>query len=320
MTTSPHQTRFLPVATGPYGLVGRGLWQMFPGLAPVDISAPPPDFPTPAIFLPPADITDLASLTKVFGQAASAAKGRPVVLFHLAALTDTRGDQMGLFERVNVQGTENVLKACRAIGAKMIHISTDYVFEAGEKSGDSYSEDDRPAIPPQTAYALSKYRAENLVLDHSSSGESVIARIAFPYGTMGPRAGLAEKYLQKMKECRGSKQPMRLFTDQRICPSYIPDIVRGLSLIAEQLSRGNMGRRVFHFVGEATTPYDFGKMVQRLFGYDDVAIEASSVKGTRYAANLELSTKKTAEFLGWRSTPPLEALSQFKVLLAQNEK
>ncbi len=316
MPTSAHQTSVLPIATGPYGLVGRGLWKLFPGLIPVDVAPPPPDFPPPEVSLPSADITDLAALTHVLEKAAAVARGRTIVLFHLAALTDTRGDQTDLFEKVNVLGTENVLKACRGIGARMIHISTDYVFESGDKSDGSYTEDDRPGVPPKTAYSLSKYRAENLLLDQSLPGEAAVARIAFPYGTLGPRAGLAEKYLQKMKECRQSKQPMRLFDDQRICPSYIPDIVRGLGSIAGKLASGESGRRTFHLVGEATTPWDFGKLIQRLFGYDDVAIESSSVRGTRYAANLGLSTASTKEFLGWNSTPHPEALSQFKSLLA----
>jgi dTDP-4-dehydrorhamnose reductase len=304
--------RIFTIATGPYGLVGRGLWKTFPGLVPVDIAAPPPDFPTPEISLSPVDITNGGALSTALAGVSAAAKGRPIVVFHLAALTDTRGDQTDLFEKVNVLGTENVLKACRAIGARMVHISTDYVFESGDKADGSYSEDDRPASVPKTAYSLSKYRAENLLLDTSKVGEAVVARIAFPYGMAGPRAGLAEKYLQKMKECRETGQPMKLFNDQRICPSYIPDIVRGLDLIAQKVTAGDCRQRVFHLVGEATTPYDFGKTVQRVFGFDDVKIESSSVQGTRYAANLGLSTLKTEQALGWRATPHEDALSKVR--------
>ena len=306
------QAGMVTVATGPYGLVGRGLVRELPELIPIDIAAPPADFPARReLTLAPLDITDAGQITRALGRVAEAFPDRPIVVFHLAALTDTSSGDVARFEKVNVEGTDHVLSACRSVGARMIHISTDYVFEGETKTG-SYTELDRPTATPNTAYAVSKYRAENLVLDGSSASESAVARIAFPYGLPGPRAGLAEKYLAKMTELRQSKQPMRLFSDQRICPSYIPDIARGLKQIAERMLGGALQQRVFHLVGEPTTPLEFGTAIQRLFELFEVTLQSSSVEGTRYAANLALSTLETQQALGWRPTALDEALLGLK--------
>ena len=309
MNTPP----IVPVVTGPYGLVGRGLLREYPQLIPIDIAPLPASFSARRDFvLPPVDITDARQIESALQAVAAAFPGQSIVLFHLAALTDTSGDKVELFEKINVEGTRNVLSACRSVGARMVHISTDYVFEGESRTG-SYTELDRPTVSPKTAYAVSKYRAENLVLDDSSANEWAVARIAFPYGFPGPRAGLAEKYLAKLAELRQSKQPMRLFDDQNICPSYIPDVACGLKRIAERiLVEGSPQPRVFHLVGEATTPLEFGKAIQRLFDFGDVTIESSSVQGTRYAANLALATVETQQALGWHPMPHDEALRRLK--------
>ena len=259
-----------------------------------------------AVSLGPVDITDAAAVVQALDTVSKAAGGRPVVVVHLAALTDTKGEDPGPFERVNVQGTENVLRAAAKAGARFIHISTDYVF-AWESRDGAFAESDRPALPPPGPYAYSKFRAENLVLDAALPGTAV-ARIAFPYGGLGNRPGLDEKLVRRFRAARLSKTPVELFQDQTICPSYIPDVVKGLLLLIGFLVEGRPVPRVVHFVGDPVSPLDFGREVSRCFDFKDVALKEASVRGTPYAANLRLSSNETRQSLGWRPTPLRKAL------------
>jgi dTDP-4-dehydrorhamnose reductase len=303
------------LATGPFGLVGRRLLEEVPDLVPLDVVPAPPEVAArsrPAVSLPPVDITDAAAVVQALETVSKAAGGRPVVVIHLAALTDTKGEDPEPFERVNVRGTENVLRAASKVGARFIHISTDYVF-AGESREGAFAESDRPAVPPPGPYAASKFRAENLVLDAALPGTAV-ARIAFPYGGVGNRPGLEEKMIRRFEAARLSKTPVELFRDQTICPSYIPDVVKGLLLLVGRMAGEEGAPRVVHLVGDPVTPLDFGREVSRCFDFKDVALKAASVRGTPYAANLRLSSKETRRALSWIPTSHKAALAEIRLV------
>lgn len=100
------------------------------------------------------DITDPPALEATFR------KHDPTVVLHAAAYTDVSAaeHERARCWRVNVGGTRNVVRATARTGAKLVHISTDYVFE-GTTGG--YREDDPPG-PVRNYYALSKLAAEEL--------------------------------------------------------------------------------------------------------------------------------------------------------------
>ncbi len=108
-------------ATGPYGLVGLGLFEHFPGLAPLDVAPPPPEagarFKNPPT---PVDITDAGRLSAALAGLRKVDPSRPLLVVHLAAITDTKGTDDALYEKVNVQGTRNVLEAVLAAGGHLI--------------------------------------------------------------------------------------------------------------------------------------------------------------------------------------------------------
>jgi dTDP-4-dehydrorhamnose reductase len=296
-------------ATGAYGLVGRALFHPFPGLAVLDARPRPAELGTGGPALPAVDITDSAAVEEAFQAIGRLRRDRPLVFFHLAALTDTRDGREDMMERVNVTGTENVFRAALAAGAAFIHISTDYVFSAESRVGAPYTEDDRPSSPPSQPYAGSKFRAENFILD-ADAPRTAVVRIAFPYGGREPRPGLAEKLADRFEAARRDKSAVRLFEDQSICPSYIPDVARGLKAVADRLAGGGPARRVYHLTGPRTTPLEFGRWVREAFGYADVPVEPSSVAGTGYATNLWLSNALTSQALSWAPTPHREALRE----------
>ncbi|WP_027482714.1 SDR family oxidoreductase [Deinococcus pimensis] len=98
------------------------------------------------------DVRDLASVR------GAVERERPDLIVHAAAYTDVSGaerDRRACWD-VNVTGTRHVARAAREAGARLLHVSTDYVFD-GERGG--YREDDPPG-PPVNYYALTKLVAE----------------------------------------------------------------------------------------------------------------------------------------------------------------
>ena len=114
--------------------------------------------PSAATLAPPraaCDVTDPVSLARAFDE------HRPATVVHAAAYTDVSAaerDREACWD-VNVRGTRNVVEACRQAGARLVHISTDYVFW-GDSGG--YREDDPPG-PVRNYYALTKLVAEESV-------------------------------------------------------------------------------------------------------------------------------------------------------------
>ncbi|AIZ45833.1 dTDP-4-rhamnose reductase [Deinococcus radiopugnans] len=130
------------VLTGGGGRLGTELRALLPGLGAGVVA------PTSAEL----DITDGAQVMDVVRRT------HPNVIVHAAAYTDVGGAERNR-ERcwaVNVVGTRNMAQAASAVGAKLVQISTDYVF-SGETG--NYREDDTPG-PPVNFYALSKLVAE----------------------------------------------------------------------------------------------------------------------------------------------------------------
>ncbi|MCQ2390923.1 MAG: dTDP-4-dehydrorhamnose reductase [Kiritimatiellae bacterium] len=126
--------------------------------------------------LPECDMLDSASLQAAFSAF------RPEAVIHCAAMTkvDDCETKRDLAYRLNETGSANVAAACREAGARLIAISTDYVF-AGDGE-DAYAETDLPA--PRTVYGASKYAGERAVF--AALPEAVVLRIAWLYGADGP--------------------------------------------------------------------------------------------------------------------------------------
>jgi len=133
---------------------------------------------------------------------------RPTHVLHAGAFTDVDGcerDPVGAW-RANVDGTAEVARACRTLGARLVAVSTDYVFD-GEAG--PYGEDDRPN--PRGAYARSKRCGEEAALVLSPG--CAVARVAVVYsGRPGAKPTFATQVVEKLS--RG--EPVRAFADQRV--------------------------------------------------------------------------------------------------------
>lgn len=129
--------------------------------------------------------TDAAEMDITDAQATMAKikEVQPTVIFHCAAYTavDKAEDEgKELDEKINVDGTKNVAMAAEAVGATLIYISTDYVFDGTKKDGE-YATDDQ--VNPQNEYGRTKLLGEEAV--QSIMSKYYIIRTSWVFGQYG---------------------------------------------------------------------------------------------------------------------------------------
>ena len=139
---------------------------------------------------------------------------KPDCIVHCAAYTavDMAEDNIEACTKVNVNGTEYIAKACREIDAKMIYISTDYVFDG---SGNEPFEVDGK-INPHSVYGKTKYKGELKVKE--SLDKYFIVRISWVFGVNGNNFVKTMIRLGKEKEC------LNVVADQIGSPTYTADL------------------------------------------------------------------------------------------------
>lgn len=127
----------------------------------------------------------------------------PSVVIHCAARIRTRGtdsaDERRAMSRVNVLGTGNLARTAAKVGARLIYVSTDFVFD-GSKSGGMYTETDVPC--PLGYYALTKFAGEGLVRVHPNS---LIVRMSFNESWPYPKA-FTDRFTSKLPAAQAAAQ------------------------------------------------------------------------------------------------------------------
>jgi len=193
------------------------------------------------------DVTDAGRVRAVMEQE------RPAVVVNCAAFTNVDGceSERDLCFDVNGRGAGNVAGAAAAVGARVIHISTDYVFDG--RSRVAYKEDDEPA--PLSAYGESKLDGETRVA--AAATEYVIVRTAWLFGAGG--ANFVSKILARAKE----GEPLEVVDDQRGSPTYAGHLAAALAKLLAVEFRG-----IVHVAGAgAASWFDVAGEVLRLTGH-----------------------------------------------------
>ena len=152
---------------------------------------------------------------------------RPDAVIHCAAYTavDRAEEEIEICHAVNVEGTRNVAAACASIGAKILYVSTDYVFDG---SGDKPWEVSDEASPINT-YGLSKWQGEQVVREHLE--EHFIVRISWVFGVNGTNF---VKTMLRLAE-RGE---LGVVGDQVGSPTYTKDVA---SLFCDMIASEHYG-------------------------------------------------------------------------------
>lgn len=171
---------------------------------------------------------------------------RPDVILHVGAYTNVDGAERepDRAKAVNVQGTAFVARAAEDLKAKLIYVSTDYVFDGRKTS--PYTEDDTPC--PLNVYGMSKYEGEQAALKLCRN--TLVIRTAWLYGATG------NNFVKTIMRLAGEKPLLEVVADQRGCPTYADDLAQAMKKLLVSDVQGlchatNSGDCTWHEFAEA---------------------------------------------------------------------
>ncbi len=233
----------------------------------------------------------------------------PDVIINASAMTnvDACETERELAWKINVDGVENLVDAAKANDRKLIHISTDYVFDG--KSG-PYSENDRPE--PLSYYGKSKLASENLV--RTSGIPHLILRTMVLYGFA---SGVKSNFALWLVESLGKKFPVRVVDDQTGNPTLVDDLAYA---ITSAIELGRTG--LYHVAGrDIVSRFDFACRLARIFGFDEALITPIKTSLLKQPAPRPLKsglvTLKAEVELGLRPAGVNEGISILKNQMAR---
>ncbi len=182
----------------------------------------------------------------------------PEVVIHTGAYTDVDGAERnpGLAMRVNADGTQRVARAAAHTGARLIYLSTDYVFDGRETR--PYIETD--PTNPINAYGESKRVGEQRALDGCEN--TLILRTAWLYGRQG------KNFVNTLLQLAAERPVLKVVADQRGCPTFAVDLAGMIARLVTHPAQG-----ILHLTNEGhCTWYDFASEIVRLSGHQ-VSVE-----------------------------------------------
>lgn len=185
------------------------------------------------------DITNKAQVDSVVSDV------RPHFIVNAAAYTavdQAEGDVDAAYN-VNELGVKNLAEAAKSIGAVIIHISTDYVFDGNETI--PYS----PCMQanPESVYGQSKLAGE--VACKLANKKHVILRTAWVFSEYG------NNFVKTMIRLAKTRNELSIVADQYGCPTYAGDIAAAILNICTELSKGEEHFGVYHFCGDSPTSW-----------------------------------------------------------------
>ena len=229
---------------------------------------------------------------------------KPDLIVHCAAMTkvDDCETNRDLAFKLNEEGSRNVALAAKACGARLIAISTDYVF-SGEppKEPWAWSETDIPR--PRTVYGASKFAGEQMI--QMVLPEAVIVRIAWLYGSGGP------SFVHTMAKLGAQEgAPLKVVNDQRGNPTStkaVADVIRFL------MTKPDVSGIVHGTCEDQCTWYDLTVELFRLLGLKREVVPCTTEEFPRPAPRPHNSAlrKSVLNLLGYRTPNWKVALADF---------
>jgi len=240
------------------------------------------------------DITREASVARALKEL------KPHVTINCAAYTavDDCEVKQDLAYLVNAAGAEILAKACARAKSKLVHISTDFVFDGRKKT--PYRETDLPK--PRSIYGKSKLEGENRV--RKNCKDCLIVRTSWLYGAGG------NNFVKTVLGLARSRNLVRVVEDQRGCPTNTPELSKAILVL---IDRGKKG--IYHACGEGVCSwYEFALEIVRLSGLS-AKVHPIKTRDYRLPARRPkysaLSTAKLRRATGFRFKPWQEALENF---------
>jgi len=224
--------------TGAYGQLGRCILDRFPT-----------DWITLACGSAELDITKRSAIELIVK------KFRPDVIMNAAAYTavDKAETDRVRAMKINALGAENIALVARKYGSRLIHISTDYVFDGRKKT--PYNEDDSPC--PINFYGLSKWEGETRILNILPN--AVILRASWIFSEYG------DNFVQRILKLAESHGEIKVVNDQFGCPTYGGDVALAMIKLAERVE----SQGIYHFCGDQKVSWcEFAQTIFIIAQYD----------------------------------------------------
>lgn len=199
------------------------------------------------------EVTDAASIEAVMR------RYEPDAVLNMAAFhkVDVCEEEVEKTFAVNVYGVRNLALACRARGATLVHMSTDYVFGGDETRTTPYLETDAPA--PINVYGVSKLAGEHLV--RYLLERHFIFRVTGLYGVAGS-SGKGGNFVELMLRLAREGKDIRVVDDQRLTPTYTVDLAQQIAAVIETEHYG-----LYHATSQGDcTWYEFAAEIFRQSG------------------------------------------------------
>ena len=189
---------------------------------------------------------------------------KPSVIINTAAMTNVdlcESENKACME-LNVHSVEKLVSVANKIGAQLIHLSTDFIFD-GKKS--MYTEDDKPN--PLSFYGNSKYLAEQYIIQNSHNYS--IVRTVLVYGIVADMS--RTNIVLWAKGALEKQQEIKVVNDQFRTPTLAEDLALGCYLIAQQKANG-----IFHIAGkDYMSIYELVQRVAKHYGLSTDCMTAS---------------------------------------------
>ena len=230
------------------------------------------------------DVTDEAAVRAVVDRV------RPTVVYNCAAfhnveVCETEEDRA--FE-VNARAVKRLAAACADHGARLVHLSTNYVFDG--TSDRPYGEDDLPS--PRSIYAISKLAGEHAALAYAPG--ALVVRTAGLYGLHGS-ASKGGNFVTRMIARAREQGSLRVVADQRLTPTFTSDLAAG---ILEAVEAGVTG--TLHVTNSgATSWHAFTEAIMELAG---VSVPSRGDQHGATARRRRPPAQRGARLLGLRAS------------------
>ena len=223
------------------------------------------------------DVSEL-DITNEQGVMDYVSKVKPEYIINCAAYTavDKAEENYELADRINGDGPANLAKAAKAAGAKLVHISTDYVFGGDLPISEDYSEDAPKA--PVTAYGKTKLHGEQGIENNMT--DYYIFRTAWLYGVGG------NNFVKTMTKLGSTKDELNVVADQHGSPTYAKD----LSNIIYQAIEKKIPYGIYNATNEGyTTWYDFTK---EILDEQEIKCKVNPVTTEQYIEMMKITQAK----------------------------
>jgi dTDP-4-dehydrorhamnose reductase len=208
-----------------------------------------------------ANILDVDKLRALF------AEKKPAYVINCAAYTavDKAEDDVDLCRLINKQGALNIALLCKEFGAKLVHVSTDFVFEGAIP--ELLKEDD--VAEPINIYGLTKLEGEVDIIDNLN--EHYIIRTSWLYSEY------ANNFVKTMLKLGADRDELSIIADQIGSPTYAIDLA---GVILDVIASGKTEYGVYHYSNEGSISwFDFAKGI---FDISNTKVKVNPIPTSAY--------------------------------------